>query len=77
MEKELEKIIVWAFANGIEVTVRCHKEVGIKDQIEIEPSRNGKKRLVRIYDWEELGNKQVKLMVEAQAFELCLTRLVL
>lgn len=77
MEQQLAKIITWAFANEIEITVRCQKEAGVKDKIEIELMKNGKKSLVRIYDWEDLGHNQVKLMVEAQAFELCLTRLVL
>ena len=77
MEQQLAKIIMWGFANGIEVTVRCHKEAGLKDQIEIELKKNGKTSLVRIYDWEDLGHNAVKLMVERQALDLCLTRLVI
>lgn len=78
IEKTLTKIIIWAFANGIEITVRKFKApVGQRNMIEIELNKNGKKELVRLYDWEEIDAPWLQRMIENAALNLSLTRLVL
>lgn len=73
----LEKIIKWAFENGITISVRPYKEPGLKDEVEIILTKNGKSTIFRIYNWDDLGNAGVMAKVERKAFDLCLTRLVL
>lgn len=77
MQEVLSKIIAWAFANGIEISVRCHRDPGIKDQIEIDLKKNGASELIRIYDWDELDRKALKNIIEAKASNLSMTRLFL
>lgn len=74
----LAEILKWAIDNDIEITVRKFElPEGLKDQIELVMSKNGKTSEIKLLNWEELDSAFIRQMAEKAAFELCLTRLVL
>jgi hypothetical protein len=77
MEAVLAKIIKWAFENGIEISVRNYKEIGMKDQIEIDLKKNGVSELIRIFDWDELDRRWLQNAIQDRALNLSLTKLAL
>ena len=66
-----------AFKNGIEIKVASHKELGLKEQVEITLAKNGKKKIFLATDFEELDKKYLKNKIEELAFDLHLERLYL
>lgn len=71
----LAKVLEWAFENEIKITIGTFKSPGLKDQIELTISKNGRSEYIRFLEFEQTDRVKIQNDIMEKAFNLCLTRL--